>query len=241
MLNCSIGLSSMALYSLGKEMVEGIVKMKKIKYIMMACLLTASLGVGAKSMKDLLVSMPDSMMPTLNSNMRLEFAELQEMGVKAEVKNLLGEVSVMDTLTQDFVQVRMSKVSTLQMKKLPMENGDSVLCVVKSFAGPEKESELYFFNQEWKVLDASRFLGGKRIEDLAETLVQKPDTMSESRFADLKAMIEPKMVSALLLQNENALVVRLASPLLSADDKKAVNVIKLQRKFNWSNESFKES
>ena len=79
------------------------------------------------------------------------------------------------------------------------------------------------------------------MEDLAETLVQKPDTMSESRFADLKAMIEPKMVSALLLQNENALVVRLASPLLSADDKKAVNAIKLQRKFNWSNGSFKES
>lgn len=95
--------------------------MKKIKYIMLACLLTASLGMEAKSMKDLLVSMPDSMMPTLNSNLRLEFAELQEMGVKAEVKNLLGEVSVMDTLTQDFVQVRMSKVSTLQMKKLPME------------------------------------------------------------------------------------------------------------------------
>ena len=94
--------------------------MKKIKYIMLACLLTASLGIEAKSMKDLLVSMPDEMMPTLNSNMRLEFAELQEMGVKAEVKNLLGEVSVMDTLTQDFVQVRMSKVSTLQMKKLPM-------------------------------------------------------------------------------------------------------------------------
>ena len=215
--------------------------MKKIKYIMLTCLLTASLGVEAKSMKDLLVSMPDEMMPTLSSNMRLEFAELQEMGVKAEVKNLLGEVSVMDTLTQDFVQVRMSKVSTLQMKKLPMENGDSVLCVVKSFAGPEKESELYFFSQEWKALDANPFLSGKRMEDLAETLVQKPDTMSESRFADLKAMIEPKMVSALLLQNENALVVRLASPLLSADDKKAVNVIKLQRKFNWSNGSFKES
>ena len=104
--------------------------MKKIKYIMLACLLTASLGMEAKSMKDLLVSMPDSMMPTLNSNLRLEFSELQEMGVKAEVKNLLGEVSVMDTLTQDFVQVRMSKVSTLQMKKLLMENGDSVICVV---------------------------------------------------------------------------------------------------------------
>ena len=233
MLSSGYGIFDMALYSLGEEMVEGIVRMKKMKYIMMACLLTASLGVGAKSMKDLLVSMPDEVMPCLNKNMRLEFAELQEMGVKAEVKNLLEEVSVMDTLTQDFVQIRLTKASTLQMKKLPVENGDSVLCVVKTFAGPEKESELYFYNQDWKKMDATRLLDGKRMEDLAESLILKPDTMSETRFAEL--------VSALLLQNENSLVVRLSLPLLSADDKKAVNAIKLQRSFKWNGKTFKES
>ncbi len=215
--------------------------MKKIKYILCACLMMASLGMEAKSMKDLLVSMPDSMTPALNSNLRLEFAELQEMGVKAEVKNLLGEASVMDTLAQDFVQIRLSSASTLQMKKLPMEQGDSVLCVVKTFAGPEKESELHLFTQDWKALDASRLFDGKSIGELAGSLVQKPDTMSESRFGELKAMIEPRMVSALLLQHENAVVVRLSLPLLSTEDKKLVNAIKLQRKFNWSGKSFKES
>ena len=222
-------------------MVEGIVVMKKIKYILCACLMMASLGMEAKSMKDLLVSMPDSMTPALNSNLRLEFAELQEMGVKAEVKNLLGEASVMDTLTQDFVQIRLSSASTLQMKKLPIEQGDSVLCVVKTFAGPEKESELRLFTQDWKALDASHLFDGKGIGELAGSLVQKPDTMSESRFEELKAMIEPRMVSALLLQHENAVVVRLSLPLLSTEDKKLVNAIKLQRKFNWSGKSFKES
>lgn len=121
--------------------------MKKIKYILCACLMMASMGMEAKSMKDLLVSMPDSVVPYLNHNLRLEFAELQEMGVKAEVKNLLGETSVMDTLTADFVQLRTSKSAILQMKKLPSANGDSLLCVVKTFAGVEKESELYLFNK----------------------------------------------------------------------------------------------
>ena len=88
--------------------------MKKIKYILCACLMMASLGMEAKSMKDLLVSMPDSVVPYLNHNLRLEFIELQEMGVKAEVKNLLGETSVMDTLTADFAQLRTSKSATLQ-------------------------------------------------------------------------------------------------------------------------------
>ena len=147
----------------------------------------------------------------------------------------------MDTLAQDFVQIRLSSASTLQMKKLPMEQGDSVLCVVKTFAGPEKESELHLFTQDWKALDASRLFDGKSIGELAGSLVQKPDTMSESRFEELKAMIEPRMVSALLLQHENAVVVRLSLPLLSTEDKKLVNAIKVQRKFNWSGKSFKES
>jgi len=211
--------------------------MRKIyRNIILACLLFASTGVGAKSMKDLLVSMPNSLMPYLDKNLRQEMPELQEMGLKAEVKNLLGENSVMDTLTADFLQIRMSKLSTLQMKKLPAEAGDSLLCVVKTFAGPEKESELYLFDQKWKPVDM-----GFDLISLATSLIQKPDTMSEERFGELMKMIEPQMVSAMLLQHENAMVVRLSLPLLSAEDKKAVNVIKLQRKLNWDGKTFKES
>ena len=225
--------------------------MNKIRYIIVcACLLLASSGVGAKSMKDLLVSMPDSLLPYLDKNLRQEMPELQEMGVKAEVKNLLGDNCVMDTLTANFLQIRMSKVSTLQLKKLPVEHGDSILCLVKTFAGPEKESRLMLFDQDWKALDASKLFcyapsGAAEefssLDSLADCLVSKPDTMTEERFVELKKMIEPKMVSVLLFEHENAAVVRLSLPLLSADDKKKVNAIKLQRKFNWNGKTFKES
>lgn len=134
----------------------------------------ASMGMEAKSMKDLLVSMPDSVVPYLNHNLRLEFTELQEMGVKAEVKNLLGETSVMDTLTADFVQLRTSKSATLQMKKLPSANGDSLLCVVKTFAGVEKESELYLFNQDWQEQDASRISMGNLCSNWLPVLLPNP-------------------------------------------------------------------
>ncbi len=210
--------------------------MKKMKFMVLACLLLASSTVGARSMKDLLVSMPDSLVPYLDKNLRLEFAELQEMGVKAEVQNLLGDTSVMDTLTADFVQLRTSRVSTLQMKKLPVSGGDSLLCVVKTFSGPEKDSELYLYSQDWKPLPCSFDL-----QSLAGALVQKPDTMNEERFVELKGMIEPKMVYALLLQHEDALVVRLSLPLLSEEDKEQVNAIKMQRKFNWNGKTFNES
>ena len=215
--------------------------MKKIRLIMIcACLILASTGVGAKSMKDLLVSMPDSLLPYLDRNLRLELPELQEMGVKAEVKNLLEENSVMDTLTADFLQLRLSKVAILQMKKLPTGN-DSLVCVIKTIAGPEKESQVMLFDQDWNSKDVQKLFDGKSLQQLAGTLVQKPDTMSEGRFAELQSMIEPQMVNALLMQHDNSIVVRLSLPLLSAEDKKAINVIKMQRKFNWNGKTFKES
>ena len=242
--------ASLAEYKVWQTLVGKSLMMKRIKYIAMACFLFASLGVGAKSMKDLLVSMPDSLLPYLDKNLRQEMPELQEMGVKAEVKNLLGENSVLDTLTDNFLQVRMSKVATLQLKKLPVEQGDSILCMVKTFAGPEKESQLMLFDQDWNALDASKLFcyapsGGAEVysslDSLADNLVSRPDTMTEERFVELKKMIEPKMVSVLLFEHENAAVVRLSLPLLSADDKKKVNAIKLQRKFNWKDRTFKES
>lgn len=210
--------------------------MDKMKCLILACLLLVSSGAGARSMKDLLVSMPDSLVPFLDKNLRLEFAELQEMGVKAEVQNLLGDTSVMDTLTTDFLQLRTSSVSTLQMKRLPVAGGDSILCVVTTFAGPEKESELNLYTQNWKPLPS-----GIDLQSQAMSLVQKPDTMSEERFVELKRMIEPRMVYALLLQHEDAIVVRLSLPLLSEEEKKQVNAIKMQRKFNWGGRTFKES
>ena len=211
--------------------------MKKIIYtLLLAAMTVLPQSVDAKSMKDLLVSMPDEVMPYLPKNLRLEFAELQEMGVKAEVKNALNDVSVMDTLTTDFLQIRMSKASTLQMKKLPVENGDSVICLVKTFSLPEKESELYLYDQNWQRLPLEM-----NLQSLAESLIQKPDTMTDTRFLELKQMVEPRMVSFMLLQHEDGLVIRLALPLLSADDKKAVNAIKLQRKLNWNGKTFKES
>lgn len=211
--------------------------MKKIIYtLLLAAMTVLPQSADAKSMKDLLVSMPDEVMPYLPKNQRLEFAELQEMGVKAEVKNALNDVSVMDTLTTDFLQIRMSKVATLQMKKLPVENGDSVICLVKTFSLPEKESELYLYDQKWQRLPLEM-----NLQALAESLIQKPDTMTDARFMELKQMVEPRMVSAMLLQHEDGLVIRLALPLLSADDKKTVNAIKLQRKLNWNGKTFKES
>lgn len=210
--------------------------------IFLAWLLCLADAVNAKSMRDVWISMPDSLAPTINANLRTELVELQEMGVKAEVSNLLGDNVVLDTLTADFAQVRLSKAATLQIKRLPFENsGDSLLCVVKTFSAPEKDSEVRFYNQQWQSLNLKEYFGGKSMDDIMESLVQKPDTMDVQRFEELKDMIEPRMMSALLFMHDNSIVFKLSLPLLSMEDKKQVNAIKMQRKFNWNGKMFNEN
>ena len=205
-------------------------------------LLLASQAVNAKSLRELWISMPDSLAFTLNQSMRTELVELQEMGVKSEVTNVLGSNAVLDTLTHDFAQVRLSKAATLQLKLLPYDAGkDSLLCMVKTYAAPEKESEVLFFNQKWESLKPSDFFGPQSFDDILNSLIEKPDTMSEEKFEEIKAMLEPKMMSALLFQHENMIVFRLSLPLLSAEEKKQVNAVKVQRKFKWVGNKFNES
>lgn len=203
--------------------------------------LLASQSVNAKSLKELWISMPDSLAFTLNQSMRTELVELQEMGVKSEVTNMLGTNAVLDTLTHDFAQVRLSKAAMLQMKLLPYDAGkDSLLCMVKTYAAPEKESEVLFFNQKWESLNPSAFFGSQSFDDILNSLIEKPDTMSEEKFEEIKTMLEPKMMSALLFQHENMIVFRLSLPLLSAEEKKQVNAVKVQRKFKWIDNEFKK-
>lgn len=213
---------------------------KTIYTAALICLLVMTNTVEAKSLKELWHAMPDSLAPSLNKNLRIELTDLQEMKVKAEVTSLLGDTSILDTLTANFAQVRVNRSCTIQLKLLPSAIGDSVLCMVKTLAAPERESEVILYDQQWQPMDMSRTFGEKSISNIPAMLIQKPDTMNEERFEELQKMIEPKMVSAMLLEHEDAIVFFLSLPLLSNEEKKQVRTIKVQRKFKWNGRVFNE-
>lgn len=211
--------------------------MKKLIVLLAASFLTVS--VTAKSLKDLFIAMPDSLMPTLNKNLRTELIELRDMGVKPEVKNLLSEDCLLDTLTSDYLQLATSQSSLMQMRLLPQEHGDSLLCVVKTCMGPEKESEVIFFDQEWKAVDARKMFD-KDIYSLKSYLKEKPDTMSEEKYQAALALLQPMMLSAMLSPSSEMIEFKLSQILLSKEEKEQTKAILLQRKFKWDGNRFNE-
>lgn len=204
--------------------------MKKLFVFLWVVLLVTS--VQAKSLKDLWVSMPDSLLPTLDRNLRLELVELEEMGVKPNVKNLLGEECDMDTLTNDYLECTTSKVARLQMIYLPSSAEDSVLCVIKTFRAPSKESEIRFYDQGWRQLPISSYLAKDQYM-LGSYLKPKSDTMRVEEYEELKSKLELVMYVTEYLPTAQAFRVQVSLPLLSNEDKMKVQSILVQRKFKW--------
>lgn len=204
--------------------------MKKLFVFLWVVLLVTS--VQAKSLKDLWVSMPDSLLPTLDRNLRLELVELEEMDVKPNVKNLLGEECDMDTLTNDYLECTTSKAARLQMIYLPSSAEDSVLCVIKTFRAPSKESEIRFYDQGWRQLPISSYLAKDQYM-LGSYIKPKSDTMRVEEYEELKSKLEPVMYVTEYLPTAQAFRVQVSLPLLSNEDKMKVQSILMQRKFKW--------
>ena len=109
---------------------------------------------------------------------------------------------------------------------------DSVLCVVRSWDGPKRDSEVQLFDRQWKPLQSPLTFS-------ADSFVCRPDTMSEERFSRLVALLDPIMFSVSLSPAENVLLVKLSPVVPNPEDEKAIEQILVQRKLKWDGKTFK--
>ena len=224
-------------------------------------LLLLPLTVGTQTVRDLWLSMPPSLAPYLNTSLRTQCLDFYDMHTDAQTDNALKGKSRIDTLTSTFLAATLSKAHTVQMKLLPasgsdsgsasgsasglgssmvsgsgssssLSSCDSVLCVVRSWDGPKRDSEVQLFDRQWKPLQAPLTFS-------ADSFVCRPDTMSEERFSRLVAMLDPIMFSVSLSPAENVLLVKLSPIVPNPEDEKAIEQILVQRKLKWNGKTFK--
>lgn len=224
-------------------------------------LLLLPLTVGAQTVRDLWLSMPPSLAPYLSTSLRTQCLDFYDMHTDAQTDNALKGKSRIDTLTSTFLAATLSKAHTLQMKLLPasgsgsgsasgsasglgssmvsgsgssssLSSCDSVLCVVRSWDGPKRDSEVQLFDRQWKPLQAPLTFS-------ADSFVCRPDTMSEERFSRLVALLDPIMFSVSLSPAENVLLVKLSPVVPNPEDEKVIEQILVQRKLKWNGKTFK--
>ena len=136
--------------------------------------------IGQASAEDLMIrdvfkQMPDSLMPYLSQNNRLDFIDFIDSNMKAEVSNMTGGTSEMTALTGDSLSIRMSEALRVDMMLLnldePVDSIRQVIVFVETFLADSiyGESVCKTFTVDWKPVtrdipfnDAQR----KRLESL---------------------------------------------------------------------------
>lgn len=122
-----------------------------IKKMMMAFMLATTLHQASAqdsvTLRDVFKQMPDSLMPYLSKNNRLDFVDFLDSGMKAEVKNQLGGTSQMLSLGQDSLTIRMNP--SLRTDLLLM---DSTVVMVETFTVDSiyGQSRAHYFTTAWQ-------------------------------------------------------------------------------------------
>ena len=88
--------------------------------------------------------------------------------------------------------------------------------------------------------DTKHIFDGKCAKCIAQTLVERPDTMSEQRFDELQLLLDPMLVQMTLCADSDAIVFTASAPMLDKKDQMQVKAILMQRKFKWVDNSFKK-
>jgi len=94
--------------------------MKKMLVALLMCFPLCSLAQEL-TMADYFKSMPDSLLPYLSKNNRLDMLDFMQAGMKSEVVNMLEGKSEMLVLTHDSLSIRMNPVMLLDMKLISLE------------------------------------------------------------------------------------------------------------------------
>ena len=118
--------------------------------------------IGAQTMSDAISRMPDTVVPYLNENMRLDLIDFIQSGMKAEVTNNLGGKSVLRQLSDRYSSWQLNEAAGMEMRLLdtaePVDSANQIICVVKTWGTDIQESSINFYSMEWLPLPAQRFI-----------------------------------------------------------------------------------
>lgn len=172
--------------------------MNKITIFAIFCLLADSVSAQLR-MRDVFALLPDSVLPLMTKNNRLDCIDFIENDMEARVKNLFDDKVVLDSLTDDFLSLSTSEGSYVEMK-LFAEGADSFICVNRTYLGQAADSEVKIYDLSWNFVrrvarpDVREFL--KLSESIDSWTPEMADTLrvirAEAEFLPLiKASLSP--------------------------------------------------
>lgn len=191
---------------------------------MLCCMLSSA---QAQDIRAMFMNAPDSVLPLLPRNVRADCIDFADAGMSYPVSNKLDGKSTLKKLTDDYLLLQSTGISTVEMKMLPFRDS-FVICVVNTVYAEAADSRIAFFNNDWQ-----------RIDD--ESLFKAPLIRDFFDVADEKAvdMCDIYLVSLNLCPDDESLVAEYTMPnYMNEDDARKVCPFLKKIVYRWNGEGF---
>lgn len=205
------------------------------------CLLVFLLNINSQNMHmaELFKQMPDSLMPYLTTNNKLDMLDFIDAGMEAKVTNKFDGESILCELDSTYLRLKLNTSVEVEMKLLSSSNllNDStkhLICLVTTYGDLIKESVLNLFTSKWNSIEHDITKS-----KLISYVIQKPDTMSELTYNNVKNIPDDYLITLSLDKNENCMSVSASTTLLSTDDSTKVKPIISTKRLLWNGKTFK--
>jgi hypothetical protein len=134
---------------------------------------------------NLFKEMPDSVLPTLTRNNRLDLLDFWEAKMRAEITNKFERSSELETLSTDSMLIRMNEASDVSFLLLdlaePVDSSMQVICMVHTYHlafDKGEERTITYYSAKWRKLSTAPKLSEKseeRVKKLPSSTILKED------------------------------------------------------------------
>ena len=134
-----------------------------MRSIYFSLFLFVSLGIFSQTtIREVFKEMPDSIVPYLTTNNRMDFIDFMDSGMKAEVTNLLEGKSKMLKLTDTYLSVSLNEASSIEMRLLdvsaPVDSATQIVCLIRTYGSDVRESTVDFYSLKWHKLQTADYV-----------------------------------------------------------------------------------
>ena len=193
--------------------------------------LTSSLVVSAQvKMAEVFRTMPDSIVRLLTDNDRMDLLDFAESNMTARVTNRLDGKSTLNILTDDYLHLTVTTLSSLQMRLFPLNDGRQAVVVVKTVAGPAKDSILKIYTSDWsEQLEMEQHVTAPSLD----AYWTKPfDEMTEEELQVVR-LLDPVLIQISLSAERNGILFQRSFGMLAKADQPQAEKLLRSIEVSW--------
>lgn len=195
-------------------------------------------------MRDVFAAMPDSVLPLVTKNNRLDCIDFIENNMEAKVRNAFDEYVTLEALTSSYARFRTSAASLMELKLLPVNDTTSILCIVTTAQMGEpdtsrrlEDSNIRFLRSDWSPLSSPLTLDQPSVASFFT--VAAPDSLSADARQAYHSLLSFHPLRMQLSEDCTTLTLTLQTAYLSVAEKKAVYGLLQPLVLEWNGEKFR--